>query len=138
MALRAEKACSNAQRVAEHLSGKGLPAVYYPGLPSHPDHETARGQFDGRFGTIVTVTLPGGTAAATAFIKAARNIPFSPSLGDLGATLSHPESTSHRKLSPRRREELGIDGGAIRLSMGIESPEAIIAAIEEGLAALSE
>ena len=110
--------------------------VHYPGLPEHPDHALARRQFGERFGTIVTFTVEGGTAGATAFIRAAARIPFCPSLGELSTTLSHPESTSHRGLTPDARAALGIDGGTIRLSLGIESPESVVAAVGEGLAAL--
>ena len=78
------------------------------------------------FGTVITFTLSGGRSAADAFIANARSIPFSPSLGDLSTTLSHPESTSHRGLSPEERARLGITAGTIRLSIGIESTEAIL------------
>lgn len=138
MALRVERSNDNALAAAEFLS-RELPAgaVLYPGLAQHPDHALAERQFLGRFGSIVTFTLPGGSAAAARFIKGAANIPFSPSLGDLSTTLSHPESTSHRSLSVAERKRLGIDGGTIRLSVGIESPEFVCTAIEEGLRALT-
>jgi cystathionine beta-lyase/cystathionine gamma-synthase len=85
---------------------------------------------------MVSFTLAGGRAAADRFIRAARAIPFSPSLGDLSTTLSHPESTSHRGMSAPARAALGITAGTIRLSVGIESREAVIAALAEGLAAV--
>lgn len=137
MALRVERANANALATAEFLAAS-LPAgsVHYPGLPTHPDHALAKRQFAGRFGSIVSFSLPGGTQAATAFIRAAVQIPFSPSLGDLSTTLSHPESTSHRSLSPAERERLGILGGTIRLSVGIESPQWVCEALEAGLSAL--
>jgi cystathionine beta-lyase/cystathionine gamma-synthase len=137
LALRAERACANAQRVAEYLCDQQVEAVHYPGLPRHADHALARRQLGGRFGHMATFTLPGGTAAARAFIQAARRVPFSPSLGDLSTTLSHPESTSHRKLTAEARAALGIFGGTIRLSIGIESSEAILEGLAEGFAALS-
>jgi cystathionine beta-lyase/cystathionine gamma-synthase len=102
-------------------------------LEDHPDHVLARRQFGERFGSMVTFTLDGGTAAAERFIRAvAEQIPFSPSLGDLSTTLSHPESTSHRNLTPDARAALGIFGGTIRLSVGIESADTILAALAEG------
>jgi cystathionine beta-lyase/cystathionine gamma-synthase len=107
--------------------------VYYPGLAQHPDHRIATRQFADLFGSMVTFTLAGGRATADRFIRAARRIPFAPSLGDLCTTLSHPESTSHRGMSPEARGALGITGGTIRLSVGIESSEAVLAAIDEGL-----
>jgi O-succinylhomoserine sulfhydrylase len=134
LALRVERSSANALAIARHLqSRQQVAAVHYPGLESHPHHALAARQFSGRFGSMVTFTLPGGTAAAEQFIAAARDIPFSPSLGDLSTTLSHPESTSHRGLSPEQRAALGIEGGTIRLSVGIESPEFIRAAIDRGL-----
>jgi len=137
MALRVERAVANAQVAAEFLSHRPeISQALYPGLPNHPDHALARKQFAGRFGTIVTFTLRGGRPAVDAFIAASRNIPFSPSLGDLCTTLSHPETTSHRGLSAGERTALGIDGGTVRLSVGIESSEAILEALAVGLAAV--
>ncbi|MBL9122780.1 MAG: PLP-dependent transferase, partial [Planctomycetaceae bacterium] len=143
MALRVERSNDNALAAARFLASK-LPAgsVCYPGLPEHPDHPRAQREFGGqpgagaRFGSMVTFTLPGGTPAATAFIQRASRIPFSPSLGDLSTTLSHPESTSHRGLTAAERERLGIFGGTIRLSVGIESPEWVTAGLAEGLGSL--
>ncbi len=137
LALRAQQASTNALAAATFLAGRAECAqVYYPGLREHPDHALARRQFGGRFGSMLSFTLAGGSAAAEHFIRAAKQIPFCPSLGDLGTTLSHPESTSHRGLTPAERAALGITGGTIRLSVGIESPEAVIAALAEGLAGL--
>jgi cystathionine beta-lyase/cystathionine gamma-synthase len=137
LALRMERAAANALTVANYLMGCGaIEAVYYPGLPAHPDHQLACRQFGDRFGSIVTWTLRGGTAAAEAFITAASSIPFCPSLGELSTTISHPESTSHRGLNPAERAALGIRGGTLRLSVGVESSDFIVAAIAEGLAAV--
>jgi cystathionine beta-lyase/cystathionine gamma-synthase len=137
LAVRMERACASALAVAEMLaSAKHVEAVYYPGLARHPDHALARRQFGDRFGSIVSFTLAGGTPAATAFMKAASQIPFCPSLGELATTLSHPESTSHRGLSAEQRRALGITGGTIRLSVGIESTRAVIEAAQAGLAGL--
>jgi cystathionine beta-lyase/cystathionine gamma-synthase len=86
---------------------------------------------------MVSFTLRGGTAAAEAFMRAAGHIPFCPSLGELSTTQSHPASTSHRSLSEAARAALGISGGTIRLSVGIESSEAVVAAVDEGLTALA-
>ncbi len=132
--LRIERACENARRAAEFLAGHSRVAqVRYPGLPEHPHHQLARRQFGDRFGCVVTFTLPGGRAAADAFIQAARHIPFCPSLGEICTTLSHPESTSHRGMTAAQRAELGIEGGTIRLSMGCESQEFVIDALRDAL-----
>lgn len=135
MALRMERACGTALRVAEFLSSRAeVERVDYPGLSAHPQHALAARQFGDRFGSIVTFHLPGGRDAATRFMHAARRIPFCPSLGELSTTLSHPESTSHRGLTAEQRAALGITGGTIRLSVGIESDGFVLDAIAEGLA----
>ncbi|HUY35516.1 MAG TPA: aminotransferase class I/II-fold pyridoxal phosphate-dependent enzyme [Pirellulales bacterium] len=135
LALRIERAAANALAAARFLATRGqVNRVHYPGLPAHPDHHLARRQLGGRFGHMVTFTLAGGRPAAQRFIAAARRIAFCPSLGDLSTTLSHPASTSHRALSPESREAQGIDEGTIRLSVGIESAEAVLEALGEGLA----
>ncbi len=138
LAIRMEQACRNALVVARNLATHaGLESVHYPGLEKHADHAIARRQFGQRFGSMVTFTLAGGTAAAERFLRdVAERIPFSPSLGDISTTLSHPESTSHRSLTPEGRAALGIHGGTIRLSVGIESPEWIAESLNEGLRAL--
>jgi cystathionine beta-lyase/cystathionine gamma-synthase len=134
MHLRVDRACANAQKAAEMLAKHAaVEHVDYPGLPNHADHKLAARQFGGRYGTVVTFRLRGGLAAAESFIGAARRIPFCPSLGEVSTTLSHPESTSHRGLSPQERKALGIDGGTIRLSVGVESPEFVLSALEEAL-----
>lgn len=137
LALRVERASDNALAAAKYLSEQpAVSEVRYPGLESHPDHGLAERQFSGRYGSMIAFTLRGGTAAATRFIKSAKRIPFCPSLGELNTTLSHPQSTSHRLMSEPQRQALGIDGGAIRLSVGIESPEHVVEALAEGLAGL--
>lgn len=138
LALRAERAIANAADVATFLHKHAkVERVDYPGLASHADHDLAARQFSGQWGNMVTFHLRGGMAAAERFIAAARSIPFCPSLGDLSTTLSHPASTSHRSLSPQARAALGISDATVRLSIGIESSPAILAALEEGLAAIS-
>lgn len=137
LAVRADRACANALTVAQWLSEQPqVEVVHYPGLPGHPDHELARRQFGERFGSMATMTLRGGLAAASKFIAAASDVPFCPSLGELSTTLSHPASTSHRGLSESRRASLGITGGTIRLSIGIETPEHIQASLAAGLHAI--
>lgn len=132
--LRIERAAANALKAAEFLCGRAeVAAVDYPGLPRHPDHALACRQFRGGFGTIVAFHLHGGRASADRFIAAATNIPFYPSLGEVCTSLSHPESTSHRGLSPEQRAALGIGGGTIRLSVGCESPEHVLEALQAGL-----
>src|SRR5262249_55386056 len=137
--LRIERACQNALAAAEFLRTQAakVSQVYYPGLADHPQHALAQRQFGDKFGTIVSFRLAGGRAAADAFIAAAaKKIPFCPSLGEVSTTLSHPETTSHRGMTPEQRAALGITGGTIRLSVGTESLEFIREALMEALQAV--
>lgn len=138
--LRIERACENALAAAEFLKSQEpkVAQVDYPGLPDHPQHPLARRQFGERFGTMVTFRLAGGRPAADAFIAAAKNIPFCPSLGELSTTLSHPETTSHRGMTADQRASLGITGGTIRLSVGTESIEFIREAVSAALAGVPQ
>ena len=135
LALRFERASANAARVAEFLAGQGrVRETIYPALANHPDQATARRQFGTACGSMVAFSMTGGLPAVEGFLRAAADIPFAPSLGELSTTVSHPASTSHRGLTPAGRAELGIDDGLLRLSVGIESPEWVVAALAAGLA----
>ncbi len=133
--LRSRQASSTAHRVAEFLSEQNpVAAVHYPGLASHPDHALAVRQFGDSCGTLVSFTLAGGRKAAEALLAAVQGeIPFCPSLGALSTTLSHPQSTSHRTLSSGEQRALGIEPGTLRLSVGIESAEQVLATLARGL-----
>lgn len=136
--LRIERACENALQIAHWLTGQPtIDRVDYPGLATSRDHELAKKQFGERFGTMVAFRLRGGRAAADQFISAAKEIPFCPSLGELSTTLSHPETTSHRGLTAEQRAALDITGGTIRLSVGTESIEHLLAALERALSAIA-
>lgn len=135
LALRMERAAANAVAAARLLADcDKVERVHFPGLAGHPDHALAARQFGGQYGNMISFTLRGGLPAADRFIAAAARIPFCPSLGDLATTLSHPASTSHRSLSEDTRRALGISGGTIRLSIGIESTAAVLDALGEALA----
>ena len=137
MHLRVERACETALQVAQLLQQSSkVEQVDYPGLAEHPRHALANCQFGNRYGSIVTFRLAGGRTAADAFIAATDRIPFCPSLGEATTTLSHPESTSHRGLTPEQRETLGISGGTIRLSIGLESSEYVLDALGDKLAGI--
>jgi len=112
-------------------------AVHYPTLASGRQQQLAQKQFlADRAGSMLTLTLAGGQAAAARFMEAAREIPFCPSLGEVATTISHPSSTSHRGLSAEQQRQLGIEGGTLRLSVGTESLEFVQNAIMAGLAAV--
>ena len=143
LTLRMQQASTTALLLAEQLvEHPALTEVRYPGLSDSASHQIAVRQFstgsgDIGFGNMVTIELTGGIEAAEQFICAvAPEIPFCPSLGELTTTLSHPDSTSHQDLSPAVRRELGITGGTIRLSIGIESPATISKILARGLGAV--
>jgi cystathionine gamma-synthase len=119
--IRFERAQANAAALADHLAAlPGVEAVLYPGRPDHPDHNRAVGLLGGQGGCMVSFRLTGGRAEVNRFLRAAEHIPFAPTLGDIGTTLSHPASSSHRALTPPGRDALGITEGFIRVSVGIE------------------
>ncbi len=122
-----------AGHLAEHPSVR---RVLYPGRADHPDHDRARTLFGGRHGNMVTFEIDGGRDEVNAFIAAAAGIPFAPTLGDIGSTLSHPASSSHRGLSADGRAALGIGEGTFRLSVGIEPVEMLIDELDAALAAV--
>ncbi|MCL6450635.1 MAG: aminotransferase class I/II-fold pyridoxal phosphate-dependent enzyme [Acetobacteraceae bacterium] len=132
--LRMERHCQNALAVARYLaSHPRVRAVHYPGLPGHPEHEVARRQFNGRYGGMLSFEVNGGLEGAEAFVTGARVIRFAPNLGDVSTIMSHPGRTSHRKLPPEERERMGITDGLIRLSVGVEEVDAILADLERAL-----
>ena len=127
LGLRVARACRTASELA--IASTRHPAIArvdFPGLAQHPDHELACRLFstddqgNTLFGHVVTVHLKGGRAAADRLIAESSHFPFCPSLGELRTTLSHPQSTSHRGLTEPARESLGIGGGTVRISVGIE------------------
>lgn len=134
MELRTNAACGNALLLAEWLAEQpGVSRVVYPGLPDHPDHGIAGELLGGQFGHMLCFELVGGRDAVNAFIKNARGIPFSPSLGHTKTTLSYPDGTSHRYTPPAEKKKLGISDGLIRLSVGIEDLREIQSSIAKGL-----
>ncbi|MBX6341952.1 MAG: PLP-dependent transferase, partial [Thermomicrobiaceae bacterium] len=112
--------------------------VYYPGLPSHESHETARRLFDGRgYGAMVAFELKDGTREkAFAFLKALQMIVPATTLGDVYSLVLYPAMSSHRALTPEQRRAVGISDGLLRLSVGIEDASDIIADLERALEAV--
>jgi cystathionine beta-lyase/cystathionine gamma-synthase len=133
--VRVRRHNQNAMKVAEWLSGHdAVSRVDYPGLASHPDHAVATELLDG-FGGMVGVVLAGGGAAADRFVSALQVALAAPSLGGVETLVSQPRYTSHIGLSAEDREASGVPDGFVRLSIGIEDADDLIADFEQALAA---
>ena len=102
--MRFERAQANAAAMAQLFADHdAVETVLYPGRSDHPDHNRAGALLDGQWGNMVSFRLKGGRAQANALTQAAPNLAFAPTLGDVGTTLSHPASSSHRGLTPEGR-----------------------------------
>jgi cystathionine gamma-lyase len=140
LALRMERHCANALRIAQHLAAHpGISAVRYPGLESHPQHTLARRQMLGGFGGMVTVELKAAAglsqlATARRFLERCHLFSLAESLGGVESLIEHPAIMTHSGLPPQMRAELGITDGLVRLSVGIESATDLIAELDRALA----
>lgn len=134
--LRMREQCSNALRIADWLSGEArVSRVWYPGLRSHPQHELARRLFrSGCFGGVVTFELrDAGPPQVHRFMEALKLIQAGTSLGDVYSLMLYPVIASHRALTREERYRIGITDGVVRLSVGIESVDDIIADLSQAL-----
>jgi cystathionine gamma-synthase/methionine-gamma-lyase len=134
--LRMERQCANARRVASWLERRPeVERVYFPGDPSHPDAAAIRRLFPAdRYGAMASFELRGaGREEAFRFMDALRMIVRATSLGDVHSMMLYPAISSHREISPKHRERLGIHDNLVRLSVGIEAPEDIIGDLEQAL-----
>ncbi len=132
--LRVHASSRNAKLLADWLSAQpGVSRIIFPGRSDHEDHAIARQLLGDSFGNMLCFDLAGGREAVNRFMRKATGIPFSPSLGHVGTTLSHPDTTSHRYESPAEKRRQGITEGLIRLSVGIEPFERIRDEMARGL-----
>lgn len=135
LAVRMDRHTSNALALARHFEGHDeLEQVRYPFLESHPQYELARRQMKGG-GGIVVIVLRGGVDRARRFIDALQLLSHSSNLGDARTIVTHPASTTHSKLSEEERQAVGIVPGLVRISVGLEHIDDIIADVEQALAA---
>jgi len=133
LGIRVERHNRNGQLVAEFLeSHPGVEKVYYPGLPSHPDHEMAKALMSG-FGGVVTFLVKGGLEETLAFIDRTRIPYLSPSLGGVESIIDPVAPMSFWKMSREEREKIGMTDNLVRLAVGIEDPEDIIADLKQAL-----
>ncbi|NOX31245.1 MAG: O-succinylhomoserine sulfhydrylase [Actinobacteria bacterium] len=136
MRLRVLHSSASALMVAATLEGHGsLADVRYPGLSTHPQHDLAMSQMSAG-GTVLTMTIDGGKKDSFEFLDALKLIDISNNLGDSKSLITHPATTTHRRVSPDLRAELGITDGMVRLSVGLEDPADIIDDLCQALAVL--
>lgn len=134
--LRHARTQDTAGKLADALAEMdGVRRVLYPGRPDHPDHNRAEALTSGQGGNMVSFEVAPTRDAANRLVRAADAIAFAPTLGDVGTTLSHPASSSHRALSEDARAALGISEGFFRVSVGCEDPDDLIAAFAAGVEA---
>ena len=131
--VRMKKHCENAMKVAEFLAAHNKVAeVYFPGLKSHPGHDIAAKQMDA-FGGIMSFELKGGFEAGKILLNNLNLCSLAVSLGDTETLIQHPASMTHSPYTKEERMEAGITDGLVRLSVGLENIEDIIADLEYGL-----
>jgi O-acetylhomoserine (thiol)-lyase len=135
LALRMQRHCENSEQVADYLSKHdGVDGVHYPGLPDSPGHEAAVKYLQNGFGGMIGFSIKGGIEAGKKFIDSMQLISHLANVGDAKSLAIHPASTTHSQLSPQQLKECDIGEGLIRLSIGIEHIDDIIADIEQALA----
>ncbi|KQC29879.1 trans-sulfuration enzyme family protein [Flagellimonas eckloniae] len=133
LALRVDKHCTNALRLAEYLEDhKKIEWVKYPFLKSHPKYEIAKKQMKAG-GCVVAFEVKGGLEAGRKFFDAIKMLSLSANLGDSRSIVTHPASTTHSKLTKEERESVGISDGMVRISVGLEHIDDIIADIKQAL-----
>lgn len=132
--LRFARAQENAGQLAAFFETHPMISkVHYPGLTSHPDHQLARKMLPNGYGSMVSFVLKGAREQADTFVKAAENIPYGSTLGDVATTIIMPAASSHRKLGREARLALGIEDNLIRVSVGIEDFDVIHRDFREAL-----
>jgi cystathionine beta-lyase/cystathionine gamma-synthase len=135
-AVRVERQCANACRVASWLAARPeIARVHFPADPAHPDAAAIRRMLpEGLYGAIVTFELKGaGREDVFRFMNALRLVVPATSLGDVHSMMLYPAMSSHRELSPKHRERMGISDSMVRLSVGIEAVEDILADLEQAM-----
>ena len=133
LAVRVDKHCENALKVAEFLEGQPkVNLVKYPFLKSHPQYELAKKQMKAG-GNVVAFEIDGGIDAGRKFLNAIKLLSLSANLGDTRTIVTHPASTTHAKVSETERLEAGITPGLVRISVGLEHVEDVIGDLKQAL-----
>jgi cystathionine gamma-lyase len=134
LALRMERHCSNALAIAQFLEKHAkVERVIYPGLASHPHHELAKRQMRGGFGGIITAVLGGGLEDARRFLERCHLFSLAESLGGVESLIEHPGIMTHASLPADMRAKLGISDSLVRISVGVESVDDLIAELNDAL-----
>jgi cystathionine gamma-lyase len=134
LALRMERHCTSALAIAQFLaSHPKVERVHYPGLPSHPQHALAKRQMTGGYGGIVTAVLKGSLDDARRMLERCHLFALAESLGGVESLIEHPALMTHASLPAAMRAALGIGDGLIRLSVGIEDAQDLMAELREAL-----
>ncbi|MEZ8185014.1 cystathionine gamma-synthase [Shewanella sp. 5S214] len=137
LAVRIREHQRNAQKIVELLNASDVVAkVYYPGLKDHPGHEIAAKQQQG-FGAMLSFELTGGEAEVVAFLQALSLFSIAESLGGVESLVAVPATMTHRAMDPQARQQAGIKDTLLRLSVGIEDADDLLADIQAGLAAVT-
>lgn len=135
LGVRMERHCENAMKVAQYLEKHPkIDRVYYPGLPSHPNHEIAKKQMHGGFGGMMSVDIKGGMDAVRIVMNNVKVFSLATSLGNVDSLIQHSPSMSHFDMTPEERYASEIFDGQVRLSIGIEDADDLIADLEQALA----
>ncbi len=136
--LRMRQHCDNAQKVAEFLEGhEQVEWVNYPGLPSHKHHTSAKRYLPDGAGSILGFGIRGGESAGKKFIESVELASHLANIGDAKTLVIHPASTTHSQLTPDEQKQTGVSPEYVRVSVGIEDPEDIIADLDQALRASS-
>jgi cystathionine gamma-lyase len=134
LAVRMERHCSNARRLAGWLAEQPqVRRVYYPGLPSHPGHDLTLRQMKD-FGGMISVSLRGGKDAALRFMTRTKLFSLAESLGGVESLIGHPATMTHASIPAEVRQARGIDDGLVRLSVGIEDADDLQEDLRQALA----
>ncbi|WP_324671992.1 aminotransferase class I/II-fold pyridoxal phosphate-dependent enzyme [Hymenobacter sp. GOD-10R] len=132
--LRVREHSRNALAIANFLADhSAVREIYYPGLVQHPQHELAVAQGGGLFGGMMSILLADDAEVVNTFMRRTKYFPFAPSLAGVDSSLSYPLGTSHRALTSEQQQNLGITTGLVRLSIGIEPLEELMADLAQAL-----
>jgi len=134
LALRMERHCASALKIARWLEGRpGIRSVTYPGLESHPQHDLAKRQMTGGFGGMIALELDRDLEGARRFLERTHLFTLAESLGGVESLVEHPAIMTHASIPPEQRAEIGISDAFVRLSVGIEDSDDLIADLDQAL-----